>query len=204
MHESASRNEDATGTSAGLPEFGLRETSLGRRRTQWSYFCLSAAVQTDSGPDIRMTLICVGFEVRTAVTMQNSRLGYCAMKCDKKFADVSDGTYFLHVWNPRVHATSKKLAVPAAWLLDFLFDLEDGGNTFLRNVEKLYQTARRHIPEDSNRHLPSSSRKNKAHWEVVAHGRSHVSSQICYLKDLDLIWNWSYTLRVVSVCIPSV
>jgi hypothetical protein len=37
------------------------------------------------------------------------------------------------------------------WLLLLLFDPEDGGNTFLRNVANIDQITRRHIPEDSHR-----------------------------------------------------
>jgi hypothetical protein len=79
MHESVSRSEDATGTAVGLPEFGLRETGFGRRRTEWSYFCLNTAVDTDMSPDILTTLICVGFEVSHG----SDYVGYCAVKCER-------------------------------------------------------------------------------------------------------------------------
>jgi hypothetical protein len=72
MRDSVSRREDVARALVVLPEFGLHETSLGKRRTKWSYFCLGAAADTDSGPDIRTTLIRVGLVV---LTVQNSRLG---------------------------------------------------------------------------------------------------------------------------------
>jgi hypothetical protein len=49
----------------------------------------------------------------------------------------------------QVHSRSKHLfssLLASSWLLGLLFDSEEGGNIFLRNVSELYQTKRHHIP----------------------------------------------------------
>jgi hypothetical protein len=92
-------------------------------------------VQTDPRQRSENLIQDVGFEVLTAVVMKSS-VFWDIMPCSPlKLYRRFGGTCRLHLQRRRIcQARSQRVAIRTNFLLSLLFDFEDGGDMFLRNV----------------------------------------------------------------------
>jgi hypothetical protein len=75
---------------------------------------------------------------------------YFSLCCEQVHQAASCGRYQVGLASQTLRLEAEKQAnkkQSGILLLGLLFDRKDGGSTFLRNIDELYQTTRRHIPE---------------------------------------------------------